>query len=172
MPEPTHDPDLRALELALGALSPSPGALDRDTVLYHAGQASARRSRAWPMATLALGAATAVLGAVLLFRPAPQPLIVERVVFVPVPQSGPEETPPSEGVAGMGLEARERPEAGYLHLRRQVLTFGVDALPQSPPLSAVSPPRPRGTDLDRLLESLDRPGWSGRPFDRFSGGSS
>src|SRR5207249_654076 len=88
MSEDIHDEGLAELEAALAGLAPRPPDLDRDRLLFRAGQESAgRRGRLWPWATGLLAAVAAGLGALLILRPDPQP--VERVVYVPVKEEAP-----------------------------------------------------------------------------------
>jgi hypothetical protein len=119
------DPRLGGLEQALAALRPAADGLDRDNLLFRAGQASTRRPRwPWPAAAAAANLLAVGLGVVLLVRPGPP--TVERVVVLREPASTPSE-PPSF--------ATSRPEGGgtgYLLLREQVLEHGVESLP--PPL--------------------------------------
>jgi hypothetical protein len=128
MSEPTHDPDLSAVERALAGLRPSAGTFDRDALLFAAGRRSVRRGWAWPGVAVASTLAAAVLAAVLTFRPAPPR--VEHTVYVEVPQQLHEdpappaiETPPASS---------PRPQTDYLTLRRQVERWGDAALPSAP----------------------------------------
>src|SRR5439155_12790155 len=85
MSESTSDPKLAALEKSLTALVPVPGRIDRDQLLFRAGQASVRtRPWLWPTSTALLAVVASVLGTALIMRPAPAP--VDRIVYVPVPQ--------------------------------------------------------------------------------------
>ena len=61
--------------MRLSRFTPDPGGLDRDALLYAAGRASARPSRAWPALAAAL-AVTQVLTLALL-RPRPAPPAVQ-----------------------------------------------------------------------------------------------
>src|SRR5206468_691136 len=81
------EPDLSALAGALRALTPRPATLDRDAVLFRAGQAAAPRRWLWPAATAASAALALTLGLMLVLRPAPRP--IERVVYVPVERPAP-----------------------------------------------------------------------------------
>ncbi len=98
-PEQDIPSDLRSLEASLASLRPASGGLDRDRLMFLAGQESARRSRlrplAWPAALAAMTGAAAALLAALLVRPGPA--VVERVVYVPAPaaQSAPESPQPA-----------------------------------------------------------------------------
>src|SRR5438034_5192120 len=85
MSESTSDPKLAALEKSLTALVPVPGRIDRDQLLFRAGQASVRtRPCLWPTSTALLAVVACVLGTALALRPAPA--TVDRVVYVPVCQ--------------------------------------------------------------------------------------
>ena len=83
------DPEVTAIESALRALVPSQSALDRDRLMFRAGQASAR-SRfltrwAWPSIAATLAIVAAGEGALLATRP--EPRVVERLVIVREPAS-------------------------------------------------------------------------------------
>ena len=61
---------IAALEDALAALAPAPVTLDRDRLMFRAGQAVSSRGRwIWPASTAALTVAASVLGLLLAFRP-------------------------------------------------------------------------------------------------------
>jgi hypothetical protein len=153
MSEPIHDPELRALQTVLAGLTPAPDGINLGQLLFRAGQVSVpRRSAAWPWATAASALLAASLGAVLLLRPAPQP--IEHIVVVreepqtPARSASEGNTPPVPVAQG---DADRRPEdADALRLRRQVLAHGVDALPESAPWPAVDRPRDADTLLDRF----------------------
>jgi len=80
--------ELQAIEAALLRLRPDTGQLDRDQLLFLAGQASARAANIsvahttwwWPAATAGMTGIAAFLLAALLLRP--DPPLVERVVYV------------------------------------------------------------------------------------------
>jgi len=157
--------DLAAVEASLAALPPFPSGIDRDRLVYLAGQAAAgalpgtkRRPAGWlwPMATAASLLVAAALGAMLAVRS--QPEIVERLVVVRQPA---EPVAPAPVAAHPAVEtplARSRPSrppAEYLRLRDLVLSRGVDALPET---SAKHRPGPvwRSSDrkqIERLLGS-------------------
>jgi hypothetical protein len=136
MSEDTRDEGLAALEAALAGLAPRPPDLDRDRLLFRAGQESAaRRGRLWPWASGLLAAVAAGLGAVLLLRPDPPP--VERIVYVPVKEEAPPVQPvaihpaapaaPADSDEDAAAAARARFSA--FQLQRQVLRWGLDAMP-------------------------------------------
>lgn len=145
MSESTSDPKLAALEKSLTALVPVPGRIDRDQLLFRAGQASVRtRSGLWPGTTAFLAVLVCALGTVLALRPAPQPM--ERIVYKSVPQS---ETPSeptrsaivsssSRGtVSSIGDDGNLWVGAGeYLQQRNQAIRWGVESLPPAPSMAS------------------------------------
>jgi hypothetical protein len=137
MPLEEHDPTLAGLEAALAALAPMPGRIDRDALLFRAGQASVQcRGWIWPSAAAALGLVAVTLGALLIYTPAPAP--VERIVRVPDPGPAPppsipeaDLTPPGDYAPGSPHHAvvvRESPMT-YLQLEKQIIRWGVDGMP-------------------------------------------
>src|SRR6516164_3350970 len=83
MPEETYDPELATVESALASLAPSAGRLDRDQLLFRAGQASARQLRwPWAVASALLAALAIGLGVIAFWRSEPQR--GERIVYVQV----------------------------------------------------------------------------------------
>ena len=165
MPEPTHDPELAALQAALTRLTPAPDGINVARLLFRAGQASVPRCGwAWPCATAASALLAASLGAVLLLRPGPQ--TIERVVTV---YKEPPTQPPGASAgttqaqsASAGNRPAEpayadsRPEDGdYVRLRREVLAHGVDALPPLAPWPAAD--RPSDADTPFSLPPGDTP---------------
>ncbi len=79
--------ELKAFEARLAALTPRADRLDRDALLFEAGQASAevglRHRWAWPSAFGAMTTVAAVLLAVVLLRPEPQSVV--KYVYVERP---------------------------------------------------------------------------------------
>lgn len=125
MPEEIHDAERAALEGALRALQPLPPRLDRDQLLFRAGQESVRQSRwIWPSVAAASLLLTVGLSGYLAVRP-PR----ERVVLVQVENpSSPEAPSPSRPVRQTGELL------AYLHLREQIVEHGVETLRPSPPV--------------------------------------
>jgi hypothetical protein len=142
MSDSTSDPKLAALEKSLTALVPVPGRIDRDQLLFRAGQASVRtRPWLWPTSTALLAVVASVLGTALVMRPAPT--TVDRVVYVPVPQPAGMSPAPRHQVvvspsspgtlSSVGdTENLWASSAEYLQQRNQAIRWGVDALPQPP----------------------------------------
>ena len=84
MPQIPPDPELKAIESALGELIPLSSRLDRDKLMFQAGAMSRpapSRPWAWPAITAALSVALAGESFFLASRPAPR--VVERIVYVP-----------------------------------------------------------------------------------------
>ncbi len=134
MPLEEHDPTLAGLEAALAALAPMPDQLNRDALLFRAGQASIPRySWAWPGAAAALGLLAATLGALLTLRPAEK--VVEHVyVYVKEP-AAPTPAPaptPSEAEQPPSVIASREPPINYLQLEKQVMRWGLDGVPDTP----------------------------------------
>lgn len=134
------------LESALRSLSPRKSAIDRDRLLFLAGQASAdietdftlSRLKRWRWATCVASVAAMVMTAVLLGRPVPAPEIVERVRYVEAPrrlversQPSPERNP-DEFVSER--EASDWSDMGFvssrtLRLRHPAMALNADDLP-------------------------------------------
>jgi hypothetical protein len=164
MPEQPGPAEIAALEQSLAALTPLPSSLDRDRLMFRAGQATwSRRRWLWPAATAAMAAVAAGLGATMAFRPSvpAQVKVAERIVYIkakePAPASpagrreAPEPTLPEPSPA-------ERPgtvafSMSRLQLQNQLLHWGLDGLPSLPPPPARKPP----VSLQRLFGSAELP---------------
>jgi len=166
---------LAALEASLASLRPKPSAIDRDRLMYRAGQAaagnrerSARRSSAagpWQLATALSLLVAVIFGGMLLSRNGPR--VVERVVYVekiatsPLPEPTPALNDADAGDTAVATAVGERPRrkklrTDYLQLRRLVLAEGVEALPKwkagSPSAAAVPKWNPDSrNELKQLL---------------------
>jgi hypothetical protein len=168
MSEELREPDLAALEAALGALAPAAGGLNRDQLLFRAGQASVRRGWGWPCATGVMTGAAAVLGAILVLRPAPQGVQATHYVLV--------ERPASESSAVVSDPAASRGstlppattgepqhlQTSYFKLQNQVLRWGLDALPSPPAPATAEPPLTLNQLLGNPPPVPETPSW----FDR------
>ena len=163
--QPDLNPELKAVEAALGSLAPAPGRLDRGRVMYQAGRASLRRrplARAgWPV--LAASLAALALGEAAMLSTRPSVRYVDRVVVVrepaPVPAPAPTEAPapePERQVAGDAVPetlrlpflALTRAETDYQKLRARVLRDGLDGLPEPPAYRAQSGGRSAGRAIE------------------------
>ena len=165
------DPELNAIEAALGSLVPARSRIDRDLVMFRAGQASVRSSRLGLRAWNAIAASLALIafgeGVLLAHRPPPQ--IVKEVVVVREPAPAPPapvvppveqsvaavtESLPSESSLSLGQTAYERQVA-------QVLRYGLDGLPASPTVASPDSgpwPASSGQMLQEELRRLLDPG--------------
>jgi hypothetical protein len=156
MPQIPPDPDLKAIESALGELIPVSSRLDRDKLMFQAGAISkpaSNRRRAWPAITAALSIALAGESLFLLARPAPRG--VERIVFVPAPAAAAtisssdmtvakeadastarrEPRPPgisNDLMVGLGpfSSGSSGGASDYRRFQNLVILFGLDALPE------------------------------------------
>ena len=131
MPKPNEE-DLSQLEKLLTRLEPKPSRLDRDALLYRAGQASLRGRWLWPLAALTASIVAACLAAVLVLRPAPEIRTVR--VEVPVPTVTVEHERVEAPAASAPSAAPEplSPTLSYWRLQQQALLFGAESLPRSP----------------------------------------
>lgn len=160
MSEERIDPDLAPFEAALRPLAPSPSTVDRDRLMFLAGQASAQRHRivawTWPGMAVAATLLAGVLGVMLVVRP--EPSVVERIVYVALPQQDARPHAPDEGPAATppSLAGSPSPSAvEYLRLRRLVLARGIDAVPEPKPSDVPGKhSRDRLPSYQELLEQL------------------
>jgi hypothetical protein len=165
------DPDLGPIEAALGGLSPARSRVDRDRLMFQAGslhaRAESRRRWAWPSIAAALGLVALSESIALAVRPTPQQVIIVQQAQ-PLPESRPTEPAPEPVQILSQSPAAEPEEPGVwyagggekLALRRQVLRFGIDGLPEPPPLFSQSDAPPtesprtlRRDQLNKLLET-------------------
>jgi hypothetical protein len=129
-----HDPSLTALEAALAGLAPASGTVDRDAVLFRAGQAAAQRGWFWPAWASLSTAAALMFGVLLAMRTPPSP----RVEYVYVPRETPELSP--EPTPAAPVPTFTLPD--YLRLQERVMEEGLDALPPSSPIEPLTFPDP------------------------------
>ena len=162
------DPGLNAIEEALCSLSPAGSRIDREFVMYRAGQASAHLSRKGRIAPCAIAASLALVafgeGVLLAHRPPAR--IVEKVVVVHEPATAPVPILPSPipdvtevPVALSNEDSLSLGQAAYERLTSQVLRYGLDGLPASPRVtSPPSGPTSSGQMLRDELRRLLEPG--------------
>lgn len=133
--------ELSAIESTLEMLVPVPSRLDRDRVMYCAGQAAGRPpasgQRGWAALAASLGLVVLVESA-LLARP-PAMRVVERVVVIngqrPVPVASP--AVPDRAPAPLPMPIERAPAlggTGHDRLVGQVLRYGLDGLSLAPPV--------------------------------------
>jgi hypothetical protein len=153
----SEQPEREPLESALAGLKPAAAALDRDRLMFAAGQAAApKRHGVWPAASVALFCLSLGLAAALAVRPTE----TVRIVYVPreakdvkpapaPPTPVPEVTPaPRPETDAMVADTTPTVGGDYLRLRRQVLRFGVESLPEAPPLASSG----KTLSIDSLIE--------------------
>jgi hypothetical protein len=138
--------EVTRLEAALAALDPRPAAMDRDRLMFMAGQRSARLGWLLPRWSAALALAATLLAVLLLYRSE------THFVYVPVPR--PEQPAPQSFLAD--ADVKPAPTGDYILLRNRILTAGVDALPPLP-ADPSSGPSPNGVLKPYLLPRDD---WS------------
>lgn len=168
------DNELNAIESALAGLVPVRTRLDRDYVMFQAGQAALRTSQAGRRIWMALAASLGIIavgeGVLLAHRPSPG--VVEKIVVVREPAQAPVDAPTSSGMDTSAPRlASSYPSSGPLgmgqtpsnRLAWQVLRYGLDGLPASPPAaSADSDPWPT-TSRQWLEQELRKDLDSGDP---------
>jgi hypothetical protein len=173
------DPELKALESALGELVPVSSRVNRDKLMFQAGAMSnsaASRRSSWPAIVAVLSLALAAESVFIGTRPAPR--VVERTVFVPAPveraadPAAQELRPP--GIPDRHAAAREQltvgsseAASGYQRFQNLVIRFGLDAFPERPAfvsreddggMSPESRLRPAGALRSLELERIFKPG--------------
>lgn len=123
----------------LSRFTPDAGALDRDTLLYAAGRASARPNRAW-ITLAAVLAVTQALSLVLLW-PRPAPPVVQQPPPVAQPPSPPE-PPNSDSPDNPDIWSVGPGRLGSASEDRLPSAPGVTIMDSGPPLRAFGPPPP------------------------------
>lgn len=140
------------VETALAKLQPRPTSVDRDRVLFLAGQASAttrtdvpnpKRRWLWPAATIVSFAATLLLGVLYgLERNRPEPparIVYRTIVREPAENVVANRMPPRRKVAAAEVSPPEVTESRMLRRRHPALMTDVDYLPSPPTNGNASP---------------------------------
>jgi hypothetical protein len=170
--------ELNAVEQTLASFSAAPPRLDRDRLMFLAGQASANLPVAggpwsavgrnhWllPASSATLAATSLALAIALFARPAPQPQVVIRHVptesmgLAPQPKRAEHDSTSPPRIASVPSMPSSPRSDSYLKNRDLALRMGLDAL---------GAPRPGGSGLPaatylELLEGLSAPAPSGPP---------
>jgi hypothetical protein len=139
-----RDPELDRLAEALAGLIPATRAVDRDRLLFRAGQLSAaRKTRLWAGASMVLATSTTVFALLFVQRPAAR--VEQQFVYVPavepVSRATERVTPIAEERPATPVTlAREDGQTCY-QMEQLVLRWGVDALPVQPASAEVSLPQ-------------------------------
>ena len=165
--------DLNAVAAALSSLVPSTGRLDRDRLMFLAGEAAGlshlrARRWPWPAAFSTMSAVAATLLAMLLIRPEAQ--VIEHIVRVPAEPEVVADT--AANTAVVRADAPERVDQGqperaandrhptdndYLRLRDRVLSLGLDSWTSGRSTSGAAPadtPSNHRQLLESVLKSL------------------
>ncbi len=143
MSEIPFDPELKALESALGDLVPAKSRVDRDRLMYQAGLLATQTPRysrwLWPAIAAALAVVAGAEGLVLAARPHVR--VIERVVVVREPAKGVDESPSPIVILSQSpqepssvQDSLSLTNSDALRLRGQMLRFGIDELPERPSL--------------------------------------
>ncbi len=136
------DPELNSIESALGRLVPARSRLDRDRLMFQAGVNSVRarthRSWVWPAVAASLAVVVLSESVALAVRPGANIVVVQQPASgMKVPAIEPEpveiliQTPPAPAAEP---EPWTLSGGEMLGLRQQVLRFGLEGLPDVPPL--------------------------------------
>jgi hypothetical protein len=136
------DPELNLIESALGRLAPARSRIDRDRLMFQAGVNSAKaqspRRWVWPAVAASLAVVALSESAALAVRSGQHVVVVQQSATAP--ESRPAEPEPVQIlVQAPRSQAPENepwsPGGGEtLGLRRQVLRFGLEGLPDPPSL--------------------------------------
>jgi hypothetical protein len=149
MSEQAYDAEIAALENALAGLVPVSGKINRDRILFRAGQASMQRHRwIWPAATGGMALVAAVLGGVLAWGPQPTPekqIVYFKEAPKPAPRAHQWEEPKPALAPSTQAEAIEPAgsQSPYFQMQNQLLRWGLDGLPALPPTPAPEQPLTR-----------------------------
>jgi len=162
MAESNCDSDLNALSKDLQRLTPRACPINRDAVMFHAGQASVPWNWKWPFATALSSCLAFTFAAALLVQPSPPPPTMQP--YYSGPMRGPIAPPaaPWNGIDPPGgpvmpgdmMTADEEPlptpDTAYYHTQSSLLRWGLDGLPMPPPAA----PTPVLEKREMLLRSL------------------
>jgi hypothetical protein len=160
--------NLSEFEKALKTLTPAAARVDSARVLFQAGQVSAaRRTRRWQLATVVFALLTFMVGAAWALQPARAPQV--RIVQLPAPPvevpqpAPPEPAPPQHAIPepapAPSYSTQPTLHASYYMLQRQVLRWGVDALPGLPPAGREPPRTPQRGNAAPSRAALPRFSW-------------
>lgn len=147
------EPGLNKLENELSSLRLSPSRLNRDDLMFRAGQARSRSSMRWPWpSTSAVLALVVMVQAIALSRPH-EPLFVirEALPSLPTPSAASQQQPPAtlaNHSAALPLQNPWRVVRGANWLLAAGPHLDLDNLPEPPPL-------PGGPDSRSSLTALD-----------------
>jgi hypothetical protein len=163
------DPELARLANALAGLEPRTRGLDRDALMFRAGQASVKRTGwQWPLATILSSVLAVAFGAGLFLELLRAPTSAfydhERAsgfYHKPMPTDPPpvpdEPLYPSERPSPspsptylLPREFQEPPSPPHVRMKEQILRWGLDGLPAPSP----SPAQPKPESIDMLRRTF------------------
>jgi hypothetical protein len=162
MAESNRDADLNALGKDLQGLMPRACPINRDAVMFRAGQASVPWNWKWPFATALSSCVAVTFAAALLLQPAlPSPTIqpyysgpIRGPIPPPAASWSSNDPPGGPMTPGDVMTANEEPlptpDTAYFHAQDSLLRWGLDGLPM-PPLAA---PPPALEKREMLLRSF------------------
>jgi hypothetical protein len=151
---------LSSIERSLAGFTPAPPQVERDRLMFLAGQANSDRraggvsSYIWPTATVAFATSSLILAATLFLRPEPAARIVYRDRPVAAP-ARPVSARSEPLIASVPAPSREAPaprvpDNHYLQTREVALRMGLDALGSPSRASDLPSPISYGDLLFRL----------------------
>jgi hypothetical protein len=149
---------LSRLANSLAVLQPRVRPLDRDALMFRAGQASVPRTGwKWPLAASLSSFLAVVLGATLVLRAAQGPAVVSVPKPMPPmrnwqdqPPAVPFAAPPGAPTTPSPYSSTEEPPLPrHLQIQEQILRWGLDGLPAAP-----APAQPRPESIDMFLRSF------------------
>ena len=161
------DPELNPIETALGRLAPARSRLDRDRLMFQAGVNSARTKSSsrwvWPAIAASLAVVALSESVVLAVRPGPD------IVFIQQPAAVAKDRAIKSEPVEILVQAPSSPSAEQetwlpsgneaLGLRRQVLRFGLEGLPDLPALlsqaDGAAPAAGAASDTHGLLRRFE-----------------
>jgi hypothetical protein len=161
------DPELNPIESALEKLAPARSRIDRDRLMFQAGVNSAKaqspRRWVWPAIAASLAVVALSESAALAVRRGPSVLVVQQPAPV-VPDQAVRPEPVQILIQAPPTQSQEQEPwlpAGSeaLSIRRQVLRFGVEGLPDRPSLlsqaEGATPALGAGSETPGLLRRYE-----------------
>jgi hypothetical protein len=157
-------PELAAIEGVLHSLAPAPSSLDRDRLMFLAGQASILRRR-WLWCASGAAAAAAIAAFIFVAGVRAKPEAAVHVVYVPIPAAPlPERVtavpPKAAAASNSNAESWDPGGARYLRLQQQARRIEFEALPPLPPATSTEAPLTQEFLHDPTFSQPNRPGRS------------
>jgi hypothetical protein len=152
--------ELASIERALQALEPAACRIDRDRVLYRAGQASVRRhATAWRAVAASLMIVCAAEGALLARKPSPpRTQMIQVAATKPTLAAKPVDPiePERSGTAQAGLmtDTLALGPTDHQRLTQQLVRYGLDALPDQAWAGTLDPEPPAPGERRMIWQQL------------------